>query len=138
MKKSYINIVIIVLLILVPVIFQSCATILGGKKNSFIVKESCPENTKLYLDNTYIGKGPGKIVLEKGNIQHGSILELKADGYKSQKYLILRKINALYTIADIGTGGIWLGVDLATGSIYRPKPRVFSCDLNESIKQPVQ
>ena len=119
-------------------IFQSCATVLGGKKNSFIVKDSCPKNTKLYLDSAYIGTGPGKIVLEKGEIQHGSILELKADGYKSQTYLILRRINALYTIADIGTGGIWLGVDLATGSIYRPKPRVFSCDLNESIKQPVQ
>jgi hypothetical protein len=111
---------------------------LGGKKNSFIVKDSCPDNTKLFLDSTYIGKGPGKIVLDKGKIQHGSILELKAEGFESQKFLILRRINAWYTIADIGTGGIWLGVDLATGSIYRPKPRVFSCDLDESVNQPVQ
>lgn len=138
MKKRYINIVIIALAVISTLIFQGCATILGGKKNTFVVKDGCPEYTRVYLDGNLIGEGPGKIKLDKGEIQHGSSLELKAEGYETQEYLILRRVNPVYTLADIFTLGIGLGVDLATGSIYRPKPRVFNCDLDEFVKKPSQ
>ncbi|MDX2443667.1 MAG: hypothetical protein QNK30_07685 [Bacteroidales bacterium] len=136
MRKNHINIVFIVLVVISTLFFQSCATILGGKKNTFVVKDACPQNIMVYLDGNFIGEGPGKIKLDKDEIQHGSLLELKAEGFESQQYLILRRINAVYSIVDICTGGIGFGVDLARGNIYRPKPRVFTCTLNEFVKKP--
>ena len=138
MEKRLFNILIIALAVTLPLIFQSCATVLGGKKNTFVVKDNCPENIRVYLDSNFIGEGPGKIKLDRGEIQHGSSLVLKAEGFENQEYLVLRRINPVYTIADIFTGGIGLGVDLATGSIYRPKPRIFSCELDQFVKKPGQ
>jgi hypothetical protein len=84
---------------------------------------------KIYIDGELIGDAPGKIKLPKGKIQHGSILEIKAEGYVGKEYMILRKQNAEYTVVDIVLGGIPLLVDYTTGNIYRPKPRKFKYNL---------
>jgi hypothetical protein len=47
-------------------------------------------------------------------------VEIKKDGYLTDSVIIERKVHALYTFADAITGGIWLGIDLATGNVYRP------------------
>lgn len=111
---------------------QSCATVFGGRNNTLVFKEDSSASAKVYLDGEYIGDAPGKIKLKRTKIQHGSTLEIKAEGHEPLKYLILRKQNTVYTILDVVTGGVWLGIDYSTGNIYRPNPRVFNYKLNES------
>ena len=111
--------------------FTNCATTFGGRHNTLVFKTDNTVKAKIYLDGNYIGEAPGKILLKRTTIQHGSTLEIKAEGYETQKYLILRKPHVIYTVADVITGGVWLGVDYATGNIYRPSPRMFSYSLNE-------
>ena len=86
---------------------------------------------KVYIDGELIGDAPGKIILPKSKIQHGSILELKADGYENKEYMIFRKQNAAYTVVDLLMGGIPLIVDYSTGNVYRPNPRKFEYKLEK-------
>ncbi len=119
-----------VLLILLTIfLFQNCATVLGGKKNTLVFSGKSLPAAKVYIDGELIGEAPGRIKIKKGKIQHGSILEVKADGYKSKEYMILRKQDAAYTVVDLLTGGIALIVDYSTGNIYRPRPRRFEYNL---------
>ena len=116
---------ILLLFILFAVLGQSCATVLGGRSNTLVFKSEDAVSAKVYLDGGYIGDAPGKIKLEKKKIQHGSMLEIQPEGKPSTNYLILRKQSILYTLLDTFSGGVWLGIDVATGNIYRPSPRIF-------------
>jgi hypothetical protein len=127
--KTFSRIRIVLLFLLSSFLFQSCATILGGKNNTLVFSEESLPVAKIYIDGELIGDAPGKIKLPKGKIQHGSILEIKAEGYVGKEYMILRKQNAEYTVVDIVLGGIPLLVDYTTGNIYRPKPRKFKYNL---------
>lgn len=74
-------------------------------------------------------------MLDKGKIQHGSILVIKANGYEEQEYKLIRKQNAAYSVADILIGGVPLAIDYSTGNIFRPKPRTFEYELKK-LNQP--
>ena len=121
------------LLLFVPVVFlfQSCATILGGRTNTLVFSENCLPKAEVYLDGNRIGEAPGKIKLPRDKIQHGSSLVIKADGYEEQTYQLIRKQNAAYSVVDLLIGGIPLAVDYATGNIYRPNPRSFEYELKK-------
>ncbi len=112
-------------------LFQSCATILGGKSNTLVFSEKSLPEAEIYLDGKLIGEAPGKIKLPKEKIQHGSILIIKAEGYEEQEFLLMRKQNAAYSVVDILIGGVPLAVDYSTGNIYRPKPRNFEYELKK-------
>ncbi len=113
------------------IVLHGCATVFGGRQNTLVFKADSLHKAQVYLDGEYIGSAPGKIKLRKTKIQHGSTLEIKAEGHETKEYLILRKQSPVYTILDVFTGGVWLGIDYSTGNIYRPSPRVFSYDLNK-------
>lgn len=113
-------------------VLQGCATVLGGRTNSFVFDVGSNPPAEIYLDDELIGTAPGKIKLKKATIQHGSKLEIKAEGYETQEFLILRRQNAFYTVGDVVFGAVWLGVDYATGDIYRPSPRRFTYVLQET------
>lgn len=119
----------IFLIIIIGFIFQSCATILGGKSNTLVFTEESLPKANVFIDGEMIGEAPGKIKVPKEKIQHGSILVVKAEGYEEKEYLILRKQQAVYTVVDFLFGGIPLAVDYATGNIYRPVPRSFEYNL---------
>jgi hypothetical protein len=127
--KTLSSIRIVLLFLLSSFLFNSCATILGGKNNTLVFSEESLPAAQVYIDGELIGDAPGKIKLPKGKVQHGSILEIKAEGYVGKEYMILRKQNAEYTVVDIVLGGIPLLVDYTTGNIYRPKPRKFKYNL---------
>jgi len=131
LKTWYFQVAKIFFVIVLILGFTNCATTFGGRHNTLVFKTDNTVKAKIYLDGNYIGEAPGKILLKRATIQHGSTLEIKAEGYETQKYMILRKPHVIYTVADVITGGIWLGVDYATGNIYRPSPRMFSYSLNE-------
>jgi len=119
------------LLVIVALLFNACATILGGKHNTLVFSEESLPKAEVFVDGEKVGEAPGKIKVPKHKIQHGSVLLIKADGYEEKEYLLIRKQNAIYTVADILIGGIPLAVDYTTGNIYRPVPRSFDYNLEK-------
>jgi hypothetical protein len=126
------NLLILLIILFSGILFQSCATLFGGRHNHLVFKEESSPPAKVFIDGRYVGNAPGKIKLRKEVIQHGSMLEIRAEGYETQKYRILRKQHALYTIVDILTAGTGLAIDYATGNIYRPVPRSFVYNLEKA------
>lgn len=118
------------LTLLIPLflVSQGCATIFGGRTNSMIFNGHTDIQSEVFIDDTLVGQAPGKIVLPKKTIQHGSVLEIRTEGYETQEYLILRKPHAGLVIADFVVGAVPLIVDVASGNILRPVPRKFDLD----------
>ena len=119
---------LLTLLIPLIVLSQGCATILGGRTNSMVFTGQPDIQSEIFIDDTLVGQAPGKIVIPKQSIQHGSVLEIRTEGYETQEYLILRKPNAGLVLADFALGAVPLIFDVATGNILRPVPRKFDLD----------
>ena len=118
----------LVLLIPLFLVSQGCATILGGRTNTMVFTGQPDVKSEVFIDDTLVGQAPGKIVLPKQTIQHGSVLEIRTEGYETQEYLILRKPHAGLVIADFAVGAVPLIFDVANGNILRPVPRKFDID----------
>ena len=120
----------LLLTLLIPLILlsQGCATILGGRTNSMVFTGQPDIQSQVFIDDTLVGQAPGKIVLPKQTIQHGSVLEIRTKGYETQEYLILRKPNPGLVLADFALGAVPLIFDVANGNILRPVPRKFELD----------
>jgi hypothetical protein len=123
---------LVVLVIVSVIFFSGCATILGGKKNQLVVEEGSPPAAEIWLDGQKIGEAPLDVKLEKHLIQDGSVVEIKKEGYETKTVTINRKVHPWYTLADIVTGGIWFGIDLGTGNLYRPVNNKINYELEES------
>ena len=119
---------LLTLLIPLIVLSQGCATILVGRTNSMVFTGQPDIQSDVFIDDTLVGQAPGKIVLPKQTIQHGSVLEIRTEGYETQEYLILRKPNAGLVLADFALGAVPLIFDVANGNILRPVPRKFDLD----------
>jgi hypothetical protein len=113
------------------ILSQGCATIFGGRTNKLVFTGSNDVQAQVFIDDTLRGEAYGEIVLNSRIIQHGSMLEIRADGYPTQEYVILRKPHTGYIIADFAVGGIPLIFDIATGQLLRPKPRKFEVDFTK-------
>ncbi len=109
--------------LVVILLLTSCATILGGKKNTLKVNSGYPENASVYIDGKYIGDAPLKQRISKFELQEGSLIEIKKEGFLSYKHEVIRSPHVIYVMADILTGVIPLVVDVADANIYRPNTR---------------
>ena len=118
------------LFLLIPLflVSQGCATIFGGRTNSLVFTGPPNVRSEVFIDDTLVGQAPGKLVLPKNTIQHGSVLEVRTEGYETQEYLILRKPHPGLVIADFAVGAVPLIFDVANGNILRPVPRKFDLD----------
>lgn len=123
----------LIILLAIGILFNACATILGGKSNTLVFSEKSSPKAEVYIDGERMAEAPGKIKVPKEKIQHGSRLVLKADGYEEKEYLLLRKQSGVYSVVDLLTGVVPLVVDYATGNIYRPQPRKFEYELVKEI-----
>ncbi len=112
-------------------LLQSCATIFGSRTNKLVFTGDNNIKAQVFIDDTLRGEAPGEIVLPHHLIQHGSMLEIRADGFPAQEYRILRKPHAGYIIADFVVGGVPLIIDVGTGNIFRPSPRKFELDFTK-------
>ena len=113
----------ICLSLIASVLFTSCATILSGGKTRIRVNEGTPPNAHVYLDGNYMGTAPCSFKIHKTmkNAQHR--IDIKAQGYETQTVTTNRKFSAGFFILDICTGVIWTVIDLATGNLYKQKPK---------------
>lgn len=119
----------LLLFLLLSFSFGACATVFGGKKNTISVMVGNPEKAKVYLDGVLLGETPLKMRISKYKLQHGSVLEIRKEGYQTQKFEVIRSPHLLYVAADILTGVVPLLVDAATGNIYRPNTRNIAYEL---------
>jgi len=131
MKSLTGSFILLVLFLGVSMLHQGCATILGGRTNSMVFNGDAEVPAHVFIDDTLVGQAPGKIVFPKQVVQHGSNLEIRAEGYKTQEYLIVRKPHPAYMVGDFIIGGIPLIVDASTGNLYRPNPRKFDVKLEK-------
>ena len=119
----------LLLFLLLSFSFGACATVFGGKKNTISVMVGNPEKAEVYLDGVFLGETPLKIRISKYKLQHGSLLEIRKEGYQTQKFEVVRSPHLLYVAADILTGALPLLVDAANGNIYRPNTRNLKYEL---------
>lgn len=126
-KVFFFNPILIVAIF--SLLFQSCATIIEGKKDTLVFSNESLPKAEIFIDGDLIGEAPGKIKVPKHKIQHGSIVLIKAEGYDEKEYLIIRKQSKPYSIVGLLLFGAPLAVDYATGKIYRPVPRKFEYKL---------
>ncbi|NPD44791.1 MULTISPECIES: hypothetical protein [unclassified Lentimicrobium] len=130
MQNKYIYKLMALLLVIGMVTtMSSCATILGGRKNTIKVNAGSPLAAKVYLDGDCIGETPFKTRIEKRKIQEGSLIEIKKDGYETLRYEVIRFPHVGYVMLDIVTGVIPLIVDVLDGNIYRPNTRNIEYEL---------
>ena len=99
MKKNSFFIYVI-FLVISGWLLQGCAAILGGRCNTLVFRAESVPQAEIFIDSVYVGDAPGRIRLPKGMIQHGSTLEIKAEGYTDQKFLILRKTHPVYFLTS--------------------------------------
>jgi hypothetical protein len=92
--------------LLIALVLQSCATVFGGRHNTLVFTN--PENipAEVFVDDTLVGNAEGKIILPKRVLQHGSELEIRAEGYQTQSYLVMLKPHAGYVVLDFAFGAI--------------------------------
>ncbi len=131
MRRSFLFLAKICLLLSMVVLLNSCATVLGSRSNTLSFTSS--QTAQIYIDDKLVGEAPGKIKLPAKQIQHGSTLRIESEGFESQEYTILRKPNVAYTAVDLVGSlfmfGVPIAVDYADGYIYRPVPRKFAYEL---------
>jgi len=101
----------------------SCATIFGGQRNTIKVAMGSPNHAQVYLDGVLIGEAPFAIRIEKQQIQEGSLIEVKKEGYQTLEYEVVRRPHVGYVLLDIIGGVLPLVVDVVDGNIYRPNTR---------------
>ena len=121
----------IIVFLVAIILSQGCATIFGGRTNTMVFTGDPGVKAEVFIDDTLVGTAPGKIVMPKHVIQHGSVLEIREDGKQPREYRILRKPHTGYVLADFIVGGIPLIFDTANGNIMRPSPRKFDLTSNQ-------
>ncbi len=92
------------LVVVVPIIFSSCATIFGGRKYNAIVKTNRP-NAEIWLNYQYIGHGHGNVLVARKNANK-IYIEIKERGcldtqffFRSRKLRPLALANAIAPFA---------------------------------------
>jgi hypothetical protein len=119
-RKNWLSAILVLVL---AILLNSCATILGGKKNTVNVKPGNPDKALVFIDGELLGEAPLKVRVSKYKLQEGSILEIKKEGFQTLRYEVVRTPHVVYVAADILFGLIPLVVDVADGNIYRPNTR---------------
>ena len=114
---------------------SSCAYILGGRTPQLVqIKKGIPDSAKLYYGGNFMGYAPKKIFIPKNAylIPERNFIEIKAEGYKTKKIIMTRKIRYGYFVLDLLFLGIPLIGDFATGKIYKPVPMRIGYELEKN------
>ena len=114
---------ILLMMLVITLMAGSCATILSGKKNTVKISQGTPEKALVFLDGVFLGEAPLKMRISKYKLQHGSVLEIKKEGFQTQRFEVVRSPHLWYVVADVLTGVVPLIIDTANGNIYRTNTR---------------
>lgn len=114
----------VVFLLFLAFAMSNCATVFSPhRKSSMKIYNGRPKNAEIYLNGEFLGKAPMIARLHNKQLYKYNLMEVKADGYVTGRYLIELKADAGYFILDMIGGFVPLIVDYATGNIIKPKPK---------------
>lgn len=95
-----------------------CATIMNGSTQKVGIT-STPSGSKVYVDGKEMGVTPAFLEMDR-ETQH--VISLEKPGYERQDVAVTPEVSG-WVWGNILLGGvIGLGVDYATGSLYRLEP----------------
>ena len=114
--------IIIICGVISTVFLSSCATIFSGTKCKVKIKDGYPSSAKVFVNGSYEGTAPCKVVVSKNSLKSGAFIEIKADGYEASKVTLARKLKIGALVGDILTGVFWIAIDFADGAIYKAFP----------------
>jgi len=109
-------------------VIQSCATIMHGSKQDVGISSN-PSEAKITVDSQKYGTTPVNIKLKR-NSSHTVRLELA--GYEPYETTLTKSVSG-WVWGNIVFGGlIGLGVDAATGGLYKLSPQQINGEFKES------
>lgn len=118
------------------VFIQSCATVFSGTKCKVSVNEGLPYGSKVYLNGNYVANAPCKVEVSKNSLKNQCFIEIKSEGYESQKIVLVRKVKVAAVIGNIiFTGGLGLILDFADGAIYKAFPNKVNYNLSKKEEE---
>lgn len=129
----------LVMLVSSSILLQSCATILGGSKDSVWIKNGNPNKAKVYYNGHYEGTATERIRVSKSKHIKDDYIEIKEEGL-TEKIQLDKKTMIGYFLLDLIIFFPSLIIDYASGNIYTPTPGKIHYDLqrdpsyNESEK----
>lgn len=103
---------------------SSCATIFSGTKCKVKITDGTPVGAKVYVNGNYEGTAPCKVKVSKNGLKNSqTVIELRADGYASQKITLTRKLKVGSIVGNLLCSfGIGIVIDVLTGAIYKASP----------------
>lgn len=113
-------------ILLIGLLFQSCATIMSGTQDT-IYLSSYPVGATIKINGENQGKTPG-IVKVKKRVFEKTMVSLSKEGYSSKEFPLKRKFN-FWTIPCIQPFGT--AIDALTGAMLKYSPRIYYYDLSD-------
>lgn len=123
----------ILLLAIIALLFQSCATVLSSK-TYISVKENAPAGAKVYVNDVFQGETPLTFAYDDSpnsifKKKQAHILTIKMDGFKTQTVPLQRKLQAGYLLFDFFGWPVFHIIDFCTGALYTYYPKNIKCDM---------
>lgn len=106
--------VFVLLLLVVSLIFTSCATIFKGSTDD-VSFSSDPTGAKVYVNGILLGTTPFQLELISKN---SYVIEFKKDGYETKTVVLNNSVGAGWIVLDVLGGLIPVIIDAATGNWY--------------------
>jgi hypothetical protein len=114
MKKFFYKSSVFVLLVVVSVMFNSCATIFKGSTED-VNFSSDPTGAKVYVNGNLLGTTPFQLELKSKN---SYTIEFKKDGYETKTVILNNSVGGVWIVLDILGGLLPVIIDAATGNWY--------------------
>ncbi|MBM3328166.1 MAG: PEGA domain-containing protein [Calditrichaeota bacterium] len=110
-----------------------CATILTGTSQNVNIS-SAPAKARVTIDTRYMGETPVVAELKKGE-NHTILVEM--EGYETAAIAVSKSVNGWWIVGDVVLMSylFWLGlgIDFATGAIYKLTPDNIDVNLRKTI-----
>lgn len=127
MKALFIKVVSVILL---AVVFNSCATIIHGTKQDVSISSN-PSKATVIIDN--VEKGITPLTVELSRKDH-HLVQINLDGFLPFETKLTRKVDG-WIVGNVIIGGlIGLAVDAMTGGMYMLTPDQIQAEMkNQSV-----
>jgi hypothetical protein len=109
------------ILLCMPLIMGSCATILSGTSDQMTFNTNVP--SQVYIDGNYIGKSNEQVKVKR-KFKNNREVTIKSEGYEDDKFLIEGQMATAF-ILNIFAGVLPCVIDMATGAAIKPSATSF-------------
>ena len=115
----------ITIILLIGLVFQSCATILSGTTET-IQFDSNVKGAVVEMDGVEVGRTPHTMKVKKS---FNGVMTVRAEGYEDKKFSLQKSFNGLAIINLFSILG-W-GIDFATGALNKYDQKGYKITLDE-------